>query len=95
MDLSIGQDMQENFHNQPLLVNLMQSIFSHQKTYTELTKFKIPFTLSIKELTVFEQEDARTSVFGVLFSGAVVLCFMKVLFLLMSWKFDVSKNSNT
>lgn len=88
-------DIPMNFQNQPPLTNLIKSVFSQQKIYTAASEFKIPFVFSFSELAVFKEPDARVSGFGVLFSGAIVLCFVSVICLLKKWKFDILKNPFT
>lgn len=89
------QDVPANFHNKSSLIYLIRYVFSHQEVKTKPTEFKIPFTFSSSELGAFHEPDARASGFGVLFSGAVVLCFLSVLCMLKKWKFDVLKNPDT
>jgi hypothetical protein len=64
-DLLSVQDTPANFHNQPLLLNLIRSVFSHQEVYTKPTEFKIPFTFFSSELDAFYRPDGRVSGFGV------------------------------
>jgi hypothetical protein len=75
-----------NLLNTNSFENLFSSIFSHPTVGIKDCEYKIPFIFSIEDLKAFRATDVRTSGFGPLFSGAIIICLLNLLGLLKTKK---------